>query len=173
MGAAAVAAYKMKTKTAIIIGLAILLVGIFILLRSVSPLRQSASDPSLSACLMGQNGCPGGSQNNPSNDASAVLLGPEQLASMLKQKDFCLVNVHTPYEGEIQKTDGFIPYDKIEDNLGKLPKDKNAKIVLYCRSGRMSGLAAKTLAKLGYTNLFDLSGGMIAWEKSGYTIIKK
>ncbi len=92
---------------------------------------------------------------------------------MLAQKDFFLVNVHVPYEGEISSTDTFIPYNEIANNLDKLPKDKNAKIVLYCRSGRMSGIAAQELAKLGYTRVFDLAGGMIAWEKAGYQIIKK
>src|SRR3990167_10448621 len=75
----------------------------------------------------------------------------DQLREMLKNKDFYFMNVHTPYEGEIEKTDAFIPYNEIDKNLDKLPKDKNAKIVLYCRSGRMSKIAAQSLVDLGYT----------------------
>src|SRR3989344_9691259 len=74
-----------------------------------------------------------------------------QLKTMLQNKDFYLVNVHIPYEGEIDKTDVFIPYDQIDKNLDKLPKNKNAKIILYCKSGRMSAIAAKRLTELGYT----------------------
>ena len=92
---------------------------------------------------------------------------------MLLKKDFLFVNVHMPYAGEIENTDAFIPYDKLADNLAQLPKDKNAKIVLYCRSGRMSELAARELAQLGYTQVSHLSGGMIDWQKNGYEIIKK
>lgn len=92
---------------------------------------------------------------------------------MLQKKDFFFVNAHVPYEGEIRGTDAFIPYDKITDDLGKLPNDRNAKIVLYCKSGRMSEIAARKLAQLGYTQVSHLGGGMIDWKKSGYEIYEK
>lgn len=95
-----------------------------------------------------------------------------RLKSMLDNKDFLLVNVHIPYEGEIKGTDLFIPYNEIEKNLDKLPADKSAKIIIYCRSGNMSGIAAKTLARLGYTNIMDVEGGMVAWEKQGYPLLQ-
>lgn len=97
----------------------------------------------------------------------------DQLARMLMQKDFVLVNVHVPYEGEIKGTDAFIPYDRITENLDKLPKDRNAKVVLYCRSGRMSEIAAKQLSELGYTRVSHLSGGMIAWRSAGHDLVEK
>ena len=95
-----------------------------------------------------------------------------RLKSMLDNKDFLLVNVHIPYEGEIKGTDLFIPYNEIGKNLDKLPADKNAKIVIYCRSGNMSSIAAKTLARLGYTNITDVEGGMVEWEKQGYPLVQ-
>jgi len=92
------------------------------------------------------------------------------LQAMLANKDFTFVNVHIPFEGNIAKTDKSIPYDQIDQNLDKLPSDKNAKIVLYCRSGHMSAIAAKTLVSLGYTNIWELSGGMAAWEQAGLKV---
>ena len=92
---------------------------------------------------------------------------------MLERKDFFFVNVHTPYEGEIKYTDAFIVFDKIADKLDKLPKDRTANIVLYCRSGRMSEIAARELMQLGFSRVSHLSGGMIAWKKNGYEIIEK
>ena len=97
----------------------------------------------------------------------------EGLALMLENKDSPLINVHIPYAGEIEGTDEFIPFDQIEQNIDKLPADKDARLVIYCRSGGMSGISARTLVELGYTDVWNLDGGMIAWEASGQTLLSK
>ncbi len=97
---------------------------------------------------------------------------PKELNTMLKNKDFVLVNVHIPFAGNIAGTDMSIAYDQIEQNLSQLPADKNAKIVLYCRSGHMSQIAAEKLVSLGYTTIWNLKGGMIEWEKDGFKLEK-
>lgn len=90
-----------------------------------------------------------------------------ELQAMLKDKDFTFVNVHVPYGGHIAQTDAFIPYDQIDKNLDKLPADKSAKIVLYCRGGNMSVTAAQTLANMGYSNVYQLVGGFADWQVAG------
>ncbi len=97
----------------------------------------------------------------------------DQLAQMLENKDFTLVNVHIPYEGEIPGTDVFVPFNAVEQNLDKLPQDKSAPIVLYCRSGSMSTIAAKKLVSLGYTNVYEVDGGFNAWKASGRDLVFK
>lgn len=103
---------------------------------------------------------------------SYLNVTPAELKTMLDSKDFVFINVHIPFAGNIAGTDLSIPYEQIDQNLDKLPSDKAAKVVLYCRSGRMSAIAAETLVKLGYTNLWNLDGGMVAWEQAGYEIQK-
>ncbi len=98
---------------------------------------------------------------------------PDELNTMLKNKDFVFVNVHIPFAGNIASTDLSIAYDQIEQNLSQLPVDKNAKVVLYCRSGRMSAIAAEELVSLGYTNVWNLDGGMVDWEQAGYSLEEK
>ncbi len=58
---------------------------------------------------------------------------PAQLKEWLGRKDFFLVNMYVPYEGEIEKTDAFIPYDAIDQNNAKFPDYLYTKIVVYCR----------------------------------------
>ena len=96
----------------------------------------------------------------------------EQLAKVSEGHEFTLVNVHIPYEGELPATDLFVPYNTITDHTDQLPA-QNAPIVLYCRSGSMSTQAAKQLAELGYTNVYELDGGFNAWQAAGYALLHK
>jgi rhodanese-related sulfurtransferase len=92
---------------------------------------------------------------------------------MLTTKDFTFVNVKTPYIGEIDGTDLYIPYGQISARASQLPANKSAKILVYCRSGVESAQAAQTLLNLGYTNVWNLDGGMNAWQSSGRTLVQK
>lgn len=112
-------------------------------------------------------GTTGGGGDDPVT--SATRAGPEEFAARIGDPAAFLVNVHTPYEGEIAGTDAFIVFDEIAGDP-QLPADKDTEVLLYCRSGRMSAIAADTLVEAGYTNVIDLEGGMVAWEAAGMTV---
>ena len=122
----------------------------------------------LPATLFFLAGCQAASPDKGFTDISVA-----ELSTMLESKDFLFVNTHIPYEGEIAGTDAFIPYDELEQYADQLPADKGSKIVLYCRSGRMSEIAAIALVQQGYTQVYEVDGGMIAWEEAGLPLIGK
>jgi phage shock protein E len=95
-----------------------------------------------------------------------------ELDTMMKNKDFVLINVHIPFAGNIPGTDLSIAYDEIQQNLPRLAADKSAKIVLYCSSGRMSEIAAEEFVSMGYTNVWNLRGGMVDWQQAGFEVEK-
>ncbi len=99
-------------------------------------------------------------------------LSPQALRAALSHKNFLLVNVHIPYQGQIAGTDRLISFETIGRSRF-LPANKNAPIVLYCRSGRMSAIAARTLVAKGYTRVSELTGGFNAWAEAGYPLLQK
>lgn len=96
--------------------------------------------------------------------ASYIDITAGELKNMLENKDFFLVDVHIPEQEHIPGTDALIPFNDISNNLNKLPEDKNAKIVVYCRSGHMSVEASQKLAEFGYTNVYNVLGGKKAFD---------
>ena len=95
----------------------------------------------------------------------------DQFVTMLDQKDFTLINVHIPYQGEIAGTDLQIPFNRIDRYKNQLPDDKNAKMVVYCMMGPMGRIAAEKLVGMGYSQVIHLQGGMMAWEKIGKRLL--
>lgn len=92
---------------------------------------------------------------------------------MLEDKDFLMVNVHIPWEGDIPQTDMRLPYDQIEQNLDQLPEDRDAKILVYCLTSGKAKKVVATLASQGYTNLWILDGGTTAWSEAELPLNKK
>ena len=95
----------------------------------------------------------------------------DQFAKLMNNKDFTLINVHIPYQGEIAKTDLLIPFNATDQHKKRLPNNKDARIVVYCMAGPMGYIAAEKLAKMGYTRVIHFQGGMRAWAKNCKQIV--
>lgn len=106
----------------------------------------------------------------PTADGSFTRAAPGAFAPLLDAPDVVVINVHVPYEGEIEGTDASVAYHEIE-GAAALPTDRSARIAVYCRSGAMSTEAAGTLVALGYTDVWELGGGMQAWDRSGRSLV--
>jgi rhodanese-related sulfurtransferase len=123
--------------------------------------------------------CGSGSDGNESTPGASAPAGTVKLLdaaayrAAIASPDVFVVNVHIPYEQEIEGTDAFVPYDEIAKHASELPADKSAPLYIYCRSGRMSALATPDLQRLGYTNIIDLDGGMQAWVDAGFALVDK
>ncbi len=157
-----------KKNIGIISVILVLAVGLVVVVNTDKPAEQTKPTIDTTTVEVSQNNA-----TLQKNSDGYYDIDVETFAEMQKNKDYTLVNVHIPYAGEIDGTDEFVPFNDIESNLALLPEDKNAKIVLYCRSGGMSRVASKEIAGLGYTNLYDINGGMNAWESSGRELIQK
>jgi phage shock protein E len=107
------------------------------------------------------------------NGGSWTNIHADTLADWLTHKDFTLLNVKTPYVGEIDGTDLYIPYSEIDARAAELPQDRSAKLVVYCRAGNESRVALQALIDLGYTNLYNLDKGMEEWTASGRQLVQK
>lgn len=111
---------------------------------SESSLQQTADDPQLK----------GG------------LISAQQAKEMLdKNRDIILIDVRTREEYESGKIPGalLLPYDEITgQTAAQLIPSKNSQIIVYCRSGRRSAIAAQSLKSHGYTIVYDM-GGIGSW----------
>jgi phage shock protein E len=99
-------------------------------------------------------------------EASAVLKQIESGAAPL------IVDVRTPDEFAAGHVPGAIniPFDEMEARSTEIATHKDQEVVLYCRSGRRSGLAAETLTEKGFSKLGLMKGDMPGWERAGYPV---
>jgi rhodanese-related sulfurtransferase len=98
------------------------------------------------------------------------VIDAEQAKAMIDEGGVIIVDVRTRVEYE----EGYIPdaynvpLDQIDKQIGNVTSDLDAKILLYCRSGNRSKVAARILTEMGYTNVYDF-GGIVSWP---YEIIE-
>ena len=65
-----------------------------------------------------------------------------------------------------------IPLGKLKERIGELEKHKDKPIVVVCRSGVRSATACAVLGKQGFTQAYNLAGGVLAWQKNNLPLVK-
>jgi rhodanese-related sulfurtransferase len=78
---------------------------------------------------------------------------------------FVFIDVREPYEHEEFHVNGsqLIPLNTLISNLGPLEDHKDDEIIVYCRSGGRSGMAAGVMRANGFSKVRNTTGGMLAW----------
>ncbi len=99
-----------------------------------------------------------------------TVITPSKGKEMMDSQDVIIVDVReqSEYDEGHIKNAKLIPVGTIAQQSASLLTDKNAKIIVYCKSGNRSKMAAEILVKLGYTNIFEM-GGINSWP---YEIVK-
>ena len=101
-----------------------------------------------------------------SDDTAYKQISPSEAKEIMdSDENVIILDVRELYEYEEGHIKGavLIPYTEIENRAATELPDKESVILVYCRSGRRSKIAAQTLADLGYKNVMEF-GGINDWE---------
>lgn len=84
-----------------------------------------------------------------------------------------LLDVRTPAEYSRGKITNSInlPVDDVEEKVESLIPDKSQRVYVYCLSGSRSVYAVETMEKLGYTNVFNITQGLLAWRGKKFPVV--
>lgn len=97
-------------------------------------------------------------------------ISPARARELIKEGHVTVVDVREESEYAAGHVDKAVPLPRgvLEFKIGNVPElsDKSKAVVLYCRTGGRSALAAQTLQNLGYHNVLSIAGGYEAWQKS-------
>lgn len=108
-----------------------------------------------------------------SNEATKKV-DPVGFSEVISQPGVIILDVRTPEEfnaGHIANAINInFAGSDFASEVSKL--DKDATVAVYCRSANRSALATKEMADLGFTDMYDMQGGIIDWEAAGGPVVK-
>ncbi len=113
-------------------------------------------------------------QSNPTESSTPMFFGPrvpEISATQLRDlrasdQDFLLLDVRQPEELTIADLGGtLVPMEELSLRLEEVAPDQEGHVVVMCRSGSRSAHVVAWMQQLGYTNVYNLAGGIIGWSR--------
>ncbi len=105
-------------------------------------------------------------------EAEAILISVEEVYEIITNgENYLILDVRNQDEYDEVHIEGavLIPVDALEGRLNELPKDK--PIVVYCKAGSRSARAATILIENGFTQVYDMGGGITEWVDKGYPTV--
>ncbi len=126
-------------------------------------------------------GCAGGETITPAEETATQIIEditPQEAFTLMQDNEgnpsFVILDVRTAEEfasGYIENAINIDYYsDTFRDELNNLDKDKS--YLIYCHSGNRSGKALDIMAELGFKEVYNMLGGMIAWNAEGLPTVK-
>ena len=108
-----------------------------------------------------------------SNEATKKV-DPVEFSEVIAQPGVIILDVRTPEEFNAGHIENAININVADSNfsseVSKL--DKNATVAVYCRSANRSAVATNEMAELGFTDMYDMQGGIIDWEAAGGPVVQ-
>ena len=124
-------------------------------------------------------GCIGSAGNELKTETQIIAeVTPEEANALIQDNkdspNFTIIDVRTPEEyaaGYIEKAIN-LDYNSETFRIDINKLEKNKTYLIYCRSGRRSGMALSIMKELGFREVYNMLGGIIEWEAAGLPVVK-
>mgnify|MGYP001822729083 CR=1 FL=1 len=107
-------------------------------------------------------------------DGIASNISPEKFQKLIVSNKGLIIDVRTPEEYQTGSIPGSENIDfkgeKFQADIDSL--DRGTPVYLYCRSGRRSGITMTMMQEMGFTEIYNLNGGILAWSEEGLPVQK-
>ena len=103
---------------------------------------------------------------------SAAALGTLEATRLMNQPQTLVLDIRDDKDfaaGHLPRA-RHIPLGDLEKRSGEIQKFKDKPVLVTCRNGNRSASAARALKKLGFSNVFQLKGGLQAWEQASLPV---
>lgn len=148
----------------------------YILLTALLGCLAACNSPSLNQIIAPQGSPAFQTRNAPLQTQAIAGITPTEAFDWLSdsQASWQVIDVRTPQEfseGHLKNADLINFYDP-EFRTKLLEMNRHQPTIIYCRSGNRSGRALEMMRQLGFKNVYDIQGGILAWQTAGYPVQK-
>ena len=101
-------------------------------------------------------------------------LDPMQTTQLINRRNALIIDIRTPEDfaaGHLPQAK-HIALDTLANKVPQLGRSKTTPVVVVCQTGLRSQRACATIRTAGYAEVFNLEGGILAWQKSGLPLVK-